>query len=108
MYKDDVVNRIIPQYVRNKALCCTPKTNTVLCRLHVNFFFLSGSLKKFKILRLEICIFMLKNLVLKMLAQGTSLVVQRLRLSFQCRGPGSIPGQGTRSQMLQLRLEAAK
>ena len=43
-----------------------------------------------------------------MLAQGTSLVVQWLRLSSQCRGPGWISGQGTRSQMLQLRLEAAK
>ena len=41
MYKDDVVNLImgiILQYVHNKPLCCTPKTNTVLCRLHVNFF----------------------------------------------------------------------
>ena len=39
MYKDDVVNQIIPQHVHNKALYCTPKTNTVLCRLHANFFF---------------------------------------------------------------------
>lgn len=69
MYKDDVVNQIIPQHVHNKALCCTPKTNTVLCRLHANFFF-NGSLKKFKILRLEICIFMLKNLVLTCWLKG--------------------------------------
>ena len=25
-------------------------------------------------------------------------------LSFHCRGPGSIPGQGTRSHMLQLKI----
>ena len=29
-------------------------------------------------------------------------------LSSQCRGPGSIPGQGARSHMLQLRPRAAK
>ena len=35
--------------------------------------------------------------------QGTSLVVQWLRLSApNAGGPGSIPGQGTRSHVLQL------
>ena len=35
---------------------------------------------------------------------GTSLVVQRLRLHGpNAGGPGSIPGQGTRSHMLHLR-----
>ena len=36
---------------------------------------------------------------------GTSLLVQWLRLpSSHCRGPSSIPGQGTRSHMLQLKI----
>ena len=36
---------------------------------------------------------------------GTSLLVQWLRLpSSHCRGPSSIPGQGTRSHMLQLQI----
>ena len=40
---------------------------------------------------------------------GTSLVVQWLRLcTHNARGPGSIPGQGTRSHMLQLRLGTDK
>ena len=40
---------------------------------------------------------------------GTSSVVQWLRLSApNAGGPGSIPGQGTRSHMLQLRPGAAK
>ena len=35
---------------------------------------------------------------------GTSLVVPWLRLlSFQCKRPGLIPGQGTRSHMVPLR-----
>ena len=38
----------------------------------------------------------------------TSLAVQWLRLHSQCRGPGSIPGQGTRSCMMQLRPGTAK
>ena len=44
------------------------------------------------------------------LSLGTSLVVQWLRLHApNTRGPGSIPGQGTRSHMLQLKiLHAAK
>ena len=29
-------------------------------------------------------------------------------LCFQCRGPGSFPGQGTRSHMLQLRPSSAR
>ena len=33
---------------------------------------------------------------------GTSLVVQWLRLQSQCRGPGTIPGQGTRFHKPQL------
>ena len=36
--------------------------------------------------------------------QGTSLVVQWLTLCSQCRGLGSIPGQGTRSHILQLKV----
>ena len=40
---------------------------------------------------------------------GTSLLVQWLRLSApNAGGPGSIPGQGTRSHMLQLRPGEAK
>ena len=40
---------------------------------------------------------------------GTSLVVQWLRLHTpNAEGPGSIPGQGTRSHMLQLRPGTAK
>ena len=40
---------------------------------------------------------------------GTSLVVQWLRLpALNAGGPGSIPGQGTRSHMPQLRPGAAK
>ena len=40
---------------------------------------------------------------------GTSLVVQWLRLcAANGEGTGSIPGQGTRSHMLQLRPSAAK
>ena len=36
---------------------------------------------------------------------GTSLVVQQLRLCApNAGGPGSIPGQGTRSHMLQLKV----
>ena len=41
--------------------------------------------------------------------KGTSLVVQWLRLQAPNEGdPGSFPGQGTRSLMLQLRPGAAK
>ena len=41
--------------------------------------------------------------------RGTSLVVQWLRLhTLSAGGPGSIPGQGTRSHMLLLRPSAAK
>ena len=41
----------------------------------------------------------------KKVTQGTSLVVQWLRLHAPCAGgPGSIPGQGTRFHMLQLRV----
>ncbi|TEA33197.1 hypothetical protein DBR06_SOUSAS8010046, partial [Sousa chinensis] len=37
--------------------------------------------------------------------QGTSLVVQWLRLCApNARGPGSIPGQGTRTHMPQLKI----
>ena len=40
-----------------------------------------------------------------MLMSGTSLVVQWLRLrAASARGPGSIPGQGTRSHMPQLKI----
>ena len=40
---------------------------------------------------------------------GSSLVVQWLRLlAPTARGPGSIPGQGTRSHMLQLKPSIAK
>ena len=35
-------------------------------------------------------------------------MVQGLRLFFQCRGPGWIPGQGTRSHRAQLRAGTAK
>ena len=39
---------------------------------------------------------------------GTSLVVQWLRLRApNARGPGSIPGQGTRSHMPQLKIPRA-
>ena len=39
---------------------------------------------------------------------GTSLVIQQLRLhAFNAGGPGSIPGQGTRSRMPQLRIQHA-
>ena len=39
----------------------------------------------------------------------TSLVVQWLRLqALHARGPGSIPGLGSRLHMLQLRLSTAK
>ena len=42
--------------------------------------------------------------VIKMLCLGTTLVVQWLRLGSPSAGArGSIPGQGTRSHMLQLR-----
>ena len=37
----------------------------------------------------------------------TSLVIQWLRLHSQCRGPGSIPGQGTGSHELQLKIQHA-
>ena len=41
--------------------------------------------------------------------QGTSLAVQWPRFCIpKARGPGSIPGQGTRSHMLHLRLSTAK
>ena len=40
---------------------------------------------------------------------GSSLVVQWVRLRApNAGGPGSIPGQGTRSRMPQLRASAAK
>ena len=40
--------------------------------------------------------------------KGTSLVVQRLRHRLsKCRVLGSIPGQGTRSHMLQLKISHA-
>ena len=46
---------------------------------------------------------------LKSLLHGISLVVQWLRLrTHNAGGPGSIPGQGTRSHMQQLRQSAAK
>ena len=42
---------------------------------------------------------------LKIKAQGTSLVVQWLKLRIPItRDPGSIPGQGTRSHMPQLKI----
>ena len=41
-------------------------------------------------------------------AEQTSLVVQWLRLHTPMQGLGSIPSQGTRSCMLQLRPRAAK
>ena len=45
----------------------------------------------------------------KMHCVGTSLVAQWLRLCAPKVGaPGSIPGQGTRSHMLQVRSGAAK
>ena len=45
----------------------------------------------------------------EMLAAGTSLLAQWLRLwAPNAGGPGSIPGQGTRSPILQLRPGAAK
>ena len=41
--------------------------------------------------------------------EGTSLVVQWLRLCIPCAGdPGLIPGQGTRFHMPQLRLNGEK
>ena len=40
---------------------------------------------------------------------GTSLVLRRLRICVSnAGGPGSIPGQGTRSHMLQLGPDTAK
>ena len=40
---------------------------------------------------------------------GTSLVIQWLRLhTLNAGDPGSIPGQGTRPHMLQLRLDVTK
>ena len=40
--------------------------------------------------------------------QGTSLVIQQLRLNApSAGGPGSIPGQGARSHMLQLKILSA-
>ena len=49
-------------------------------------------------------LFQNKKFVLK-ISRGTSLVVQWLRLcAFSAGGQGSIPDQGTRSQMLQLRI----
>ena len=48
-------------------------------------------------------------LILKNTTFGTSLVVQWLRLSAPNeRGPGSIPGQGIRFQMLQLKIPHAE
>ena len=45
------------------------------------------------------------GIVNKEARKGTSLVVQRLRLRLsKCRVMGSIPGQGTRSHMLQLKI----
>ena len=50
-------------------------------------------------------LFQNKKFVLKISRGGTSLVVQWLRLrAFSAGGQGSIPDQGTRSQMLQLRI----
>ena len=47
-------------------------------------------------------------LTLKTEAGETCLVVQRLRLWMpKARGPGSIPGQGTRSHMTQLKISHA-
>ena len=44
-----------------------------------------------------------------MMNQGTSLVVQWLKLRApNTGGPGSIPGQGTRSHVVQLRHSAEK
>ena len=49
------------------------------------------------------------NMDFRLEGGGTSLVVQRLRLCAPNGGGlGSIPGQGTRSHMLQLRPGAAK
>ena len=46
-----------------------------------------------------------KKFTLRWKGQGTSLVVQWLRLCApSARGPGSIPGQGTRSHIPQLRV----
>ena len=59
-------------------------------------------LKCKKILNLEFNI--LPNLPIKYEGKGTSFVVQWLRLcSPNTGGPASIPGQGTRSRMPQLR-----
>ncbi|TEA23382.1 hypothetical protein DBR06_SOUSAS910043, partial [Sousa chinensis] len=45
---------------------------------------------------------------LKRFTRGTSLVVQWLRLRApSAGGPGSIPGQGTRSLMPQLKIRGA-
>ena len=51
----------------------------------------------------------LEHVAIKKLRNGTSLVVQWLRLhASNSGGSGSIPGQGTRSYMLQLRPSTAK
>ena len=50
-----------------------------------------------------------RNREVKTDSMGTSLVVQCLRLHApNARGPGSIPGEGTRSHMLQLRPSTAE
>ena len=61
---------------------------------------------RFNILNLKIIIFISTvQITLEENDLGTSLVVQWLRLSAPNAGsPGSIPGQGTRSHMPQLRV----
>ena len=50
-----------------------------------------------------ICIWAVRNSLMKNAAKGTSLAVQLLRLCTPNAGsPGSIPGQGTRFHMLWL------
>ena len=51
----------------------------------------------------------LEDVAIKKLRNGTSLVIQWLRLHAPNAGdPGSIPGQGIRPYMLQLRPSTAK
>ena len=45
-----------------------------------------------------------KKCYLKSTKRGLPGVSVSKTLRFQCRGPGSFPGQGTRSHMLQLRV----
>ena len=69
-----------------------------------------AGLSPYRHLRVFVCLFVLPEGFLKNWSLfGTSLVVQWLRLQApNAGGQGSIPGQGTRSHMLQLRPRAAK